>query len=255
MAGPLVLLAGEPEYRSDETMPAVARVLGEQLGREVVVRTSDVIEDDPRFPASSFGDLSVLSDADLLLIFTRWRVLADADMEWLSSYLSRRAPIVGLRTATHAFHFPTDSRWASWNDFGRAVLGSPWIRHHGHGSSTDVRVLPEASPALVDGLPSRFHGPGSTSRSSRTGRTLTSRATRSTPKTSRCPASWRGTASRTAGAPSAPRSAIPTTWRANRSAGCCSTPAAGRWSRGADGAAQSPRLLPMMSRCTSLEPP
>jgi type 1 glutamine amidotransferase len=36
------------------------------------------------------------------------------------------------------------------------VLGSPWISHHGHSSSTEVEVLNDAPEALVEGLPGRF---------------------------------------------------------------------------------------------------
>lgn len=158
MTARLVLLAGEPEYLAHETMPPLAAELAAELGLDLEVRIPDVIEDEPKFPTSTFGDLTVLADAALLIIYTRFRVLADADMNALQAYLDRRAPLIGLRTSSHAFHFPEPSLWHHWNEwFGASVLGSPWISHHGHSSSTDVEVLPNTPPALTDGLPPDFH--------------------------------------------------------------------------------------------------
>ena len=156
MSGPVVVLAGEPEYLAHQTMPAVAELIATELGVDAVMRTPSVIEDEPTFPTGTFGDLDVLAQASLLVVYTRWRVLGDEDMTALQAYLDRRAPVIGLRTSTHAFRFPAASRWAGYNDFGRDVLGSPWVSHHGHSSSTEVEVVPDAPSALVAELPARF---------------------------------------------------------------------------------------------------
>ena len=84
--------------------------------------------------------------------------VSGAEMEALQRYLAGGKGVVGLRTSSHAFSFDPDSKWASWNEgFGRDVLGSPWSSHHGHSSSTDVTVLPDAPAELVAGLPQAFH--------------------------------------------------------------------------------------------------
>jgi uncharacterized protein len=158
MSPRIVVLAGEPEYDAHETMVSVADEFARAVGATVEFRVPDVIEDEPDFPLSTFGDLGVLDDADLLVVYTRFRNLADADMRALERYLAGTRPVIGLRTSTHAFHFPPDSAWAPWNErFGREVLGSPWISHHGHSSSTDVELAPDAPGALTAGLPQRFH--------------------------------------------------------------------------------------------------
>lgn len=62
----ILMLAGEGEYESDRTMAGVADELRRQLpGVVVVYRTANLLEDMPAFPASSFGDLTALRDADL----------------------------------------------------------------------------------------------------------------------------------------------------------------------------------------------
>ena len=152
-----VVLAGDPEYGSEVSMRPIADLLAREAGIEVDYRTPSVIADEPDFAESSFGGLEELADADLLIIYTRFRRLPDPEMEAISQFLDRGGAVLGLRTASHAFHFAPEERWHAWNRwFGAHVLGSPWISHHGHSSSTDVTVVPDSPPALVAGLPDRF---------------------------------------------------------------------------------------------------
>lgn len=153
----IVVLAGEGEYGSDQTMRGVAGDLRAELGADVTYRVPDVLPDYPRFPPSSFGDLSVLAAADLLVIYTRFRRLPDPQMSALAAYRARGGAVLGLRTSTHAFRFPPASPWAGWNDgFGRDVLGTPWISHHGHSSRTIVSRQPGSAHPVLDGLPDSF---------------------------------------------------------------------------------------------------
>jgi hypothetical protein len=60
-------------------------------------------------------------------------------------------PIVALRTSTHAFDFPSDSRWAKWTwnnqagGFGKMVLGETWVSHWGDHKSEATRGVIEPS--------------------------------------------------------------------------------------------------------------
>ena len=74
-------------------------------------------------------------------------------MKEIDDYLRAGKPVVGLRTATHAFNIPTDRAYAhysngyhgekaAWADgFGRLVLGEQWISHHGHHGKESTRGL------------------------------------------------------------------------------------------------------------------
>ena len=76
-----------------------------------------------------------------MIIFTRFRDLPDEQMKHIVDYLEAGKPIIGLRTATHAFNIPKPSKtyakygWTtarSWEGgFGRQVLGETWVNHHG----------------------------------------------------------------------------------------------------------------------------
>jgi type 1 glutamine amidotransferase len=89
--------------------------------------------------------LEALKTADLMVIFTRFLNLPDEQMEHIANYLALGKPVVGLRTATHAFNgIPGKSKFAKFNNgsnvkgweggFGKHVLGEQWVNHHGaHG--------------------------------------------------------------------------------------------------------------------------
>jgi hypothetical protein len=100
--------------------------------------------------------LEALDSADLLVLFTRFRDLPDEQMKHLVDYIESGKPIIGLRTATHAFapkSHQTFARygWQSkdWDGgFGRQVLGETWINHHGHHGKQSTRGL--IAPAMKD---------------------------------------------------------------------------------------------------------
>jgi hypothetical protein len=152
----IVLVSGDDEYRSEEGLPQLARILSKRHGFECTVLYS-------RDPASgaikpelhtNLPGLEALDTADLMLIFTRFRDLPDSQMKHVVDYVELGRPIIGLRTATHAFDLkssPTYARY-SWNSktwdggFGRQVLGETWINHHGeHGKQSTRGILVKAA--------------------------------------------------------------------------------------------------------------
>jgi type 1 glutamine amidotransferase len=156
----IVVLAGEGEYESDRTMRAVADDLHHELGARVVYRTPDVLEDMPNFPCSTFGGLDDLRNADLMVIYTRFRILPDEEMRRIVDFCGQGGNVLGLRTSTHAFHYAPESPWFAWNEgFGREVLGSPWISHHGHTSATDVTWFSDERHPILAGVPRSFRSP------------------------------------------------------------------------------------------------
>jgi len=88
--------------------------------------------------------LEALDHANLLILFTRFRNLPDDQMAHIDAYLKSGRPVLGIRTATHAFNLSGNSKYAhysngykgelkEWEDgFGRLVLGERWYMHHGH---------------------------------------------------------------------------------------------------------------------------
>ena len=81
-----------------------------------------------------------MKTADLMIIFTRFRDLPDEQMRHIVEYVEAGKPIIGIRTATHAFNIPAGKTYSKYSfqskewdgGFGRQVLGETWINHHGH---------------------------------------------------------------------------------------------------------------------------
>jgi len=155
----VVFVTGDHEYRSEVTMPLIARILEEKHGMKCTVLYSvdpATGRRDPQYEKNIEG-LQALKTADLMVIFTRYRQLPDDQLRAILDYVHSGRPIVGLRTSTHAFRFPPDNYNSKWNDgFGYEVLGQKWISHHGHDSSTNVDVMLKDHP-ITRGLAPRFH--------------------------------------------------------------------------------------------------
>jgi hypothetical protein len=151
----IVLISGDEEYRSEEALPQLGQILATHHGFTCMVLFAinpDPGYIDPNYNANIPG-LNALDDADLMIIFTRFRALPDEQMEYIERYLAAGKPVIGLRTSTHAFKFPEGSTWerysngydgghAAWKDgFGRLVLGEKWISHHGKHKYESARGI------------------------------------------------------------------------------------------------------------------
>lgn len=156
----IVLVSGDEEYRSEEALPMMAKILSTHHGFDCTVLFAidpETGEIDPEHQTNIPG-LEALDSADLMLIFTRFRELPDAQMKHIIDYVNSGRPIMGLRTATHAFQYSRDksgpyARYDCTNDefeggFGRQVLGDTWVAHHGHHGYESTRAL--INPASKD---------------------------------------------------------------------------------------------------------
>ncbi len=137
----VVLVSGDEEYRSEETLPQMAKILSTRHGFKCTVLFAIDPKDGTINPnaTTNIPGLEKLATADLAVIFLRFRDLPDGQMKHVAEYVESGKPMIGLRTATHAFNLksPTYQKY-TWNNkeggFGRAVLGETWVNHHGaHG--------------------------------------------------------------------------------------------------------------------------
>ncbi len=162
----IVFVTGDEEYRSEESMPAMARILAQRHGFKCTVLFAINPETgtiDPKI-LDNIPGLEALKTADLMVVFTRFRQLPGEQMKLIVDYLNSGRPVIGVRTATHAFsydHLQGDP-YAKWGwrgpskefpgGFGRQVLGETWIDHYGGYRSESTRgiIVPErkAHPIL-----------------------------------------------------------------------------------------------------------
>ncbi|MGC8644568.1 MAG: ThuA domain-containing protein [Isosphaeraceae bacterium] len=146
----VVLVSGDEEYRSEEALPQLAKILAKHHGFDCTVLFA---VDDKGVISPTRTDhiagLEALKTADLMVILTRFRNLPDHEMKQIVDYVNSGRPIVAMRTATHAFNLKPGSTFArySWTSkewdggFGRQVLGETWIDHHGHHGKQSTRGI------------------------------------------------------------------------------------------------------------------
>jgi len=144
----VVLIAADQEYRSEETMPELARILAKRHGFSCTVLFAIDPKDGTINPTvNNIPGLEKLKTADLLVIFSRFMDLPDEQMKHVVDYVESGRPVVALRTSTHSFQLtsPTYAKY-SWRSpgggFGREVLGETWVAHHGEHGKQGTRGIP-----------------------------------------------------------------------------------------------------------------
>ena len=158
----VVLISGDEEYRSEEALPQLAQSLSERHGFEctVLFATDDDGKVNPNRNDHIPG-LEALDKADLMILFTRFRNLPDDQMKHIINYVESGRPVIGLRTATHAFNFKPKSGYAKYSynskeldgGFGRQVLGETWVSHHGaHGKQSTRGIIVDKQHPITRGI-------------------------------------------------------------------------------------------------------
>ena len=152
----IVLISGDQEYRSEETMTQLGKILAQHHGFHCKV----LFAQDPSRPgfvdpepANHIPGLDALKSADLLILATRFLNLPDEQMQEIDDYLLSGRPVLGLRTSNHGFKIPTTSKWAHYDwqyqgdkkewqgGFGQIVFGGKFIDHHGHKHHESTKGL------------------------------------------------------------------------------------------------------------------
>ena len=120
----VVLLSGDEEYRSEEALPMLAKILSQRHGFKTTVLFS-VDPDGTINPKNtrSLSNAAALDTADAVVMSLRFRAWPDEDMARFEKFLRPGKPIVALRTSTHAFNgFPRGSRGSRGTTTTRADL-------------------------------------------------------------------------------------------------------------------------------------
>lgn len=160
----IVFLSGDEEYRSEEALPMLAKILAVRHGFKCTVLFAINPADHTIDPVTltNIPGMEALDSADVCVMALRFRELPDAQMKHFVDYLDSGKPLIGLRTSTHAFQYVLnrqspyakyDWRNTEWpGGFGRQVLGETWVSHHGeHGKESTrgiIDTVQRAHPVL-----------------------------------------------------------------------------------------------------------
>lgn len=142
----VVLLAGDEEYRSEEALPMLAKILSERHGFKCTVLFS-ADPDGTINPnkADSLWKPETLDSADTIVTALRFRKWPDEVMKHFDAAIQRGVSVVALRTSTHSFQLPDSSGFKSYNSFGKNVLGEGWVSHWGQHKAEATRGIIEAA--------------------------------------------------------------------------------------------------------------
>ncbi len=146
----VVLVSGDEEYRSEEALPQLGKILAWHHGFKCTVlfsidpETGLIDPDNTR----NIPGLDALRSADLMIIATRFRDLPDEQMKYVAEYIDAGKPVIGMRAAVVAFRLTSQtyerfsSRSKTWpGGFGRQILGQTWMSHHGRHGQESTRGL------------------------------------------------------------------------------------------------------------------
>ena len=136
----VVFMIGEDEYHTWETLPEFAKNELDPNKYYVTIINGDA-NDKNNFP----GLVQALGTADLLFLSTRRRTPPPDQLNAVRAYLAAGKPLVGIRTACHAFALrpndpPLPTNRAAWQEFDPEVLGGHYTNHHPAGPKTMVTL-------------------------------------------------------------------------------------------------------------------
>ncbi len=144
-----VFVIHEKEYDTARTVPEFAEAeLAQRFGWRCTYLTGDGLHKIP--------GLEALADADLLFVSVRRQVLPADDLAHIRAYCESGKPVVGIRTASHAFSSrrgDTPEGSEEWPEFDADILGGHYNNHHGNKLQATARVIDEARDhPILDGV-------------------------------------------------------------------------------------------------------
>ncbi|HEV8605489.1 MAG TPA: PVC-type heme-binding CxxCH protein [Tepidisphaeraceae bacterium] len=141
----IVFLSGDEEYRSEEGLPMLAKILSQRHGFKCTVLFAldpdGAINPDNQ---KSLPDAEALDSADAIVMLLRFRNWPDDAMKHFVDAYKRGVPILGLRTATHSFQIK-EGAYKDYSNFGKRVLGEQWVSHWGNHKKEATKGIIEPS--------------------------------------------------------------------------------------------------------------
>lgn len=161
----IVLVSGDHEYRSEEALPQLGKILSQHHGFRCTVLfaidpETGLIQPDLD---SNIPGLESLESADLVILGLRFRNLPDDQMKMILDYTQAGRPLMGLRTSTHPFNIPAGRKYADWTwnnkdgdfagGYGKRVFGETWVSHHGkHAKESTRGIIADADHPITRGI-------------------------------------------------------------------------------------------------------
>ena len=154
----IVFVCGEWEYRCEESLPMLAKILAKRHGFKCTVLFSMNPKDGLVDPSvkNNIPGMSVLKSADMMVVFAMDLTLPDEQMKHFVEFLETGKPVFGIRCTLLSFRYGSDSPYARFDvgngGYATALFGESWKGHYGHHGKESTRGLraglKEAHPVL-----------------------------------------------------------------------------------------------------------
>jgi len=143
-----VFISAEKEYGAAESLPVFAHELKTKYGLRCEIVQGSTASDGPE--RHEIWGMEALEKAELVVVFARRRAFPSIQIKYLRDYLERGKPLIGLRTASHAFDAKGGGPkgHVEWPKFDPEVLGGNYHGHYGRGAETTA-----APPKGAEGHP------------------------------------------------------------------------------------------------------
>src|SRR3954451_25335329 len=124
------LVSGSLEYDSDKSLAILQKHLetGFPVACSRAFRKTD----------NDLPGLEGLDTCDVMVLFTRRLTISGAQLERVKKYCLAGKPVVGIRTASHAFQ--------KWLELDKEVLGGNYKGHYPAGPAAMIEVKIDAHP-------------------------------------------------------------------------------------------------------------
>ena len=130
----VAVMMAEDEYETNRTLTHFALT---NLGHDFAVRFIYGNENDKY----DMPGLDALDEADLLILSVRRRPLKKDQLERIQKFVRSGKPMVGIRTASHAFHLRTGTvpeGVAGWPELDAEIWGGHYTNHHANNLKSQV---------------------------------------------------------------------------------------------------------------------
>ena len=120
----VALISGSLEYKSDDTLPVLQKLLEEKSPVECVRMFRKTDTDIP--------GLDKLAECDVAIFFTRRLKIDGEQLKAVKAYCESGKPVIGIRTASHGFQ--------NWLEMDREVFGGNYKNHYGAGPKCETKI-------------------------------------------------------------------------------------------------------------------
>jgi len=158
----VVFISAESEYRAEQSLPEFAHELETKYGLYCEVLQGSIKMDGQG--RNYIAGMEALTNADLAVLFVRRRALPAEQMKYFRNYLDSGRPLIGLRTASHAFDTRGNAPegFLEWQKLDPEVLGGNYHGHHGRGPRCTVTTAAGANThPILAGVKMPFTSDGS----------------------------------------------------------------------------------------------